>query len=396
MNKILFINTTDRPDNAVSRIIGGIRHEITQNGWSCDFAVGRHANDGEGNILIGNKFDTYYHALHSRLFDTEGLCSHNASENLIRHIQKEQYDILHIHNLHGHYIHYPTLFDAIRLHQIPTVITLHDCWLLTGHCATYYHNIHSGCNPKRCGDCRLHYEEYPYAFPLLCNSKQRAENARLKRTCFDNNPTIRIVTVSDWLHRIVQDSGIFSQDIRTIHNGVDTNIFNPMKVVQNNGKFKILFITSNWESWKGLQSVVNFYPYIRDDEEITLIGNLMGQKIPSGIKHIANIGDSSVLANIYNEHDLFISPSIAETFGMTTAEAIACGLPVIVNNSAALPELIKNGYGIVTDTSNPENIRHAVDEIRTHTSTRPQQSYFTAKRMAKEYELLYKELLLTS
>jgi glycosyltransferase involved in cell wall biosynthesis len=42
-----------------------------------------------------------------------------------------------------------------------------------------------------------------------------------------------------------------------------------------------------------------------------------------------------------------IDPSIEETFSLVTAEAICCGIPVIVSNKTALPELILNNNGKV-------------------------------------------------
>ena len=57
-------------------------------------------------------------------------------------------DILHLHNLHGHY------FDLRQLpyltHHLPTVLSLHDAWLLSGHCAFSF-----DCDRWRigCGHC---------------------------------------------------------------------------------------------------------------------------------------------------------------------------------------------------------------------------------------------------
>jgi glycosyltransferase involved in cell wall biosynthesis len=47
----------------------------------------------------------------------------------------------------------------------------------------------------------------------------------------------------------------------------------------------------------------------------------------------------------YNAADLFVSPSSLEGFGFTVGEAMSCGLPVVVSDGGALPELVDHGAG---------------------------------------------------
>jgi len=50
----------------------------------------------------------------------------------------------------------------------------------------------------------------------------------------------------------------------------------------------------------------------------------------------------------YNLADVMVSPSSLEGFGFTVAEAMSCGLPVVVSDAGALPELVIDGQsGIV-------------------------------------------------
>ena len=47
----------------------------------------------------------------------------------------------------------------------------------------------------------------------------------------------------------------------------------------------------------------------------------------------------------YNAADLFVSPSSLEGFGFTVGEAMSCGLPVVVSDRGALPELVVRDEG---------------------------------------------------
>jgi phosphatidylinositol alpha-1,6-mannosyltransferase len=48
---------------------------------------------------------------------------------------------------------------------------------------------------------------------------------------------------------------------------------------------------------------------------------------------------------LYNLADCFVSPSSLEGFGFTVGEAMSCGLPVVVSDQGALPELVVHGDG---------------------------------------------------
>ena len=49
---------------------------------------------------------------------------------------------------------------------------------------------------------------------------------------------------------------------------------------------------------------------------------------------------------LYNEHEVLVSPSLYEGFGLPAAEAMACGTPVVATTAGAFPETIarRDGY----------------------------------------------------
>ena len=55
---------------------------------------------------------------------------------------------------------------------------------------------------------------------------------------------------------------------------------------------------------------------------------------------------SEFLAFIYNSADVLLSASMSEGFGIPIIEAQACGVPVVVTDFSAMPELVRWGVGV--------------------------------------------------
>jgi glycosyltransferase involved in cell wall biosynthesis len=61
--------------------------------------------------------------------------------------------------------------------------------------------------------------------------------------------------------------------------------------------------------------------------------------------HFAGMQTGVELARHYASADLFVFPSLSETFGNVTIEAMASGLPVLAYDHAAATELLRDGQG---------------------------------------------------
>ena len=79
----------------------------------------------------------YMHAFLSRITDKSGFYSSWATKRFIKQIEEYNPDVIHLHNIHGYYIHIGLLFDYLRTCGKKIIWTLHDCWAFTGHCAYF-------------------------------------------------------------------------------------------------------------------------------------------------------------------------------------------------------------------------------------------------------------------
>ena len=76
---------------------------------------------------------------------------------------------------------------------------------------------------------------------------------------------------------------------------------------------------------------------------------------------------------------------------MTVAEALACGVPAVVNEATVTSELIAegiNGFSIPMDTSRPLDVIRALEQAAILRKACPLTA-LTAERMADAYSQLY-------
>ena len=217
---------------------------------------------------------------------------------------------------------------------------------------------------------------------------------------FSANNNLHIVTVSEWLANIVRQSFLKDADIRVINNGVDLKLFKPLKTEKKTG-FRILGVSSVWPESKGLSSFVELNKKLKDDEELVLVGvdEKTKERLPQ-ITCVPRTDSIEQLITYYNQADVVLSLSKAETFGLTIAEGFACGVPGIVFNNTALPELIIPETGFIVENDDIEALYQRIQIIKkagknSYTCacrTRAEQ-YYNNKKRIMEYVAMYEELI---
>ena len=70
--------------------------------------------------------------------------------------------------------------------------------------------------------------------------------------------------------------------------------------------------------------------------------------------------DTSVIAELLRSSDIYLSPSIVESFGLATLEAMSAGLPCVVTDVPGSRDLVSPHIGILANPNNPENISLAL------------------------------------
>ncbi len=310
-------------------------------------------------VRIGTDFSVKAHAAKARVFDACGFGSRRATEHFIDWVREYDPDVIHLHNLHGYYINVKVLFRYLQTCGKRIIWTLHDCWAFTGH-AAYCES--AGCIRWKtgCGSCPKK-NDYPRS--LVDNSKN---NWSAKKKLFSGISSLSIVTPSQWLASLTEESFLGGYPITVINNGVDTGIFRPtpskVREQLNMGNKKmVLGVAALWEDRKGLKDMIAMAKMLGDGYKIVLVGLSEEQirSLPNGITGIRRTDSVKELAELYTAADVYVNPTYEDNYPTTNLESIACGTPVITYNTGGSGESAAI-YGL---TANKGDIRTVSDYI---------------------------------
>lgn len=327
------------------------------------YSAGPHYEKG---YKIGTPAEIKMHALCSRIFGTQAYFSKRGTRKLVNYIEKLKPDVVHLNNLHANYINLELLLEYLAKQDIPTVLTLHDCWAFTGKCS---HFTVDNCYKWKteCGQCpRIKKDNKSWLFD------RTTKMYRDKKTWFNNIPRLAVIGVSDWITNQAKMSFLSSAKIiKRIYNGIDLDVFKPVNAnllrqkLNLEKKFVVLGVASGWTNVKGLKGFIELSEIIQNDMEIVMVGKISADiTLPNNITHIEETHNVDEIVEFYSMADVFVQLSIEETFGLVTAEALACGTPVVVINSTANPELVGEGCGFISKTSNAEDVFQNIYKVK--------------------------------
>lgn len=380
---------------STGKIAESIGLAAMNHGWDSYIAYGRWCNPSQSQLIrIGGRFDKYFHYAEQYVRDNEGLCSRSATKKLIKQIEEINPDVVQLHNIHDHYLNYKILFEYLNRTDIKVVWTFHDCWAFTGHC---FHFVFTNCTKWQieCGNCLQRNKFIDHS----------TSNYNLKKKLFTTNKNLTVVPCSFWMGDFVKESFFKNKRSEVIHNGVDLNVFKPnTEAKKNDGKFRIIAVSNIWLPYKGLNDMFMLRKLLSEDYDIIMVGLSEKQikALPSGIIGIQRTQNIQELVAVYNEADVLINPTYADTFPTVNIEALACGTPVLTYKTGGSPEAVTPETGWVVEQGDLEsavkiikNLAHKNDdELKAQRLACRERAatVFDKERCFEKYIELYNEL----
>jgi glycosyltransferase involved in cell wall biosynthesis len=258
-------------------------------------------------------------------------------------------DLVLCHNLHGGYFDLRVLPALSR--RVPVVVRLFDSWLLTGHCAYALGcpRWQSGCG--RCPDLTIP--------PAIRRDATRVNWWRKRRIL--SGARLYVSAESRWMLDRARESLLAPAvaEWKLIPGGVDLATFSPGPQLAARREWglppdaSILLNVAN----AGPENPLKDFPTIRQAlgklggrepgrPTVLLAAGADGPDEPVGpglvVRRLGYIRSPARLASLYRAADVYVHAAVEETFGLSVAEALASGLPVVTASRGGVLEIVEH------------------------------------------------------
>jgi glycosyltransferase involved in cell wall biosynthesis len=233
---------------------------------------------------------------------------------------------------------------------------------------------------------------------------------------FQNWATMVIVPSHATKRDLVQHLQYPEEQIRVVYHGIDTTLFHPgvpfaNELLSKHGlqPGKYLLYVGALERRKNIERLVEAYHQAmgdRRDMPLVLSGAIihempvLQQALNDGtgrVRHIGYVSDAE-LPGLYRAARGLVHVAIAEGFGFTPPEAMACATPVIAAQQSATGEVVGDA-GLLVDAYSVSAIADAIrrlvseDNLHDELSARGQKraAQFTWERCAAETYAVYQD-----
>ncbi|MES2307544.1 MAG: glycosyltransferase [Verrucomicrobiota bacterium] len=257
-------------------------------------------------------------------------------------------DLIHFHTLHGDYFDLRQLPEWAK--EIPLFVTLHDEWMMTGHCG---YTLDCERWQTGCGEC-----PYLDSYPAISRDAT-AWNFRRKKEILKKSK-LRVAAPSKWLLERFRRSPMSEGAIELKHipNGIDLDIFRPRDKrearqilgLPDEGSIFLFAArggrSNRYKDYQTIEEALLRIKLQRPQEKLLLV--VLGERAESMEKLGFPVLFESIhrnperMALFYQAADLYLHAANAENYPTVILEAMGCGTPTIATNVGGISEQIQN------------------------------------------------------
>lgn len=396
--KVLQVNNFYK-EGSTGKIVYDIRQILDEKGVENLVCYGRGKDYSDRNVIrLCTNFSAKCNKLLCSIFGLKfGWCVGSTSK-LISVIKREKPDAVHLHCINDNVVNVYHIINYLKKKNIYTVLTLHAEFMYTANCG---YALDCDKWMDGCGRCpRFHQETFSFFF-----DRTHASWKKMKAAFAGFEDHLQIVSVSPWLQKRAEQSPILHGHCHdTILNGIDTvNIFRITEsdFREKNGlteKKVVLHVTASFaRPIKGGKYFVELAKKM-PDINFVLVGNDTGTELPANVIDVGRVSDQRELAKLYSMADLFVLTSEKETFGMTVAESLCCGTPVVGFMSGAPEQIALQEYSSFVPFADVDRLDQEVrawlsKEIDAKQISQEARQKYSKEKMAEAYlkKYCYKE-----
>jgi len=381
----------------VANFMHSIGEYATTKGITYRYAVGAHPNKKHHDFLVYPfSFLRLLSKALSRLTGNFDYHFKIGTKRLIRWIDKENPDLVHIHNLHGDYINLEMLIHYLKVKKIPVVFSLHDTWLFTGKCFDY-ENDECLRWKKLCKKC-----PQKKRYPAWLFGDASTKNFLRKKALFSNFDSAIYVTNFEWLRSQLSKTLLKAKNAYCIYNGIDTTKFSSnSKIIRKEfhipeNKRIILCYADKWEN-NSLLTVQQLTEIMGNDYQIIIL-NAPKKYVTKKAIVIPKMKNKSLITDCFAAASIFINFSVNNVFPMENLYAFASGTPVFAFAFGGTPEQMNDFVGRIIPDYDPIRIKkEIIDFLNRHSNyeldCQKRAEEFSILKTVKQYYEVYDNIL---
>jgi glycosyltransferase involved in cell wall biosynthesis len=234
----------------------------------------------------------------------------------------------------------------------------------------------------------------------------------LERMGFRNADAVAAVSNSCRVE-LLADYCIPEDKVSVVYNGIDIQKVQRVKTNLKDefGCENLLLFIGRLTKQKGVEFLIKAVPLLNDyDAKLVVVGVGPEERHLVRLASELNLKEKVLFVGAVDERrkfeflsaaDVFVCPSLWESFGIVLLEAMACKTPIVATNVASIPEVVGE-CGVLVEPRNPkalsEAIRRLLDDKQTakklvdKAAKRAKQN-FDITKMADLYIQMYEKLM---
>jgi glycogen synthase len=339
----------------------------------------------ERTLRLTANYDNIYHSVALSVAERTSIVKSNQIA-LSRFTDGHDYDVLFLWNLY--FLDNEFIESVLKLRNVAMFLT--DNWLIAAQRPQYINEF----------------------FLRFVHGKERFDGASIKLNESATRLNVHAMFGSRFMGDLYHSCGLVFDSQSVVHNGVrismtpEGGLIDRRKLCHQES-VRLLF-AGRVVDVKGLHILIEALPIIDDRMppgialEVNVVGDTQDREYSDELRRrIAELGYGKsvhfrppvpewLMRSLFNEHDIYVFPSLYEPFSLTLIHGLAAGIPTIASSVGGNTEIVADGRsGILVEKNNPLELADAVvrlveePELRARLSEGGQRSAkrFTFQRM---------------
>ncbi len=184
------------------------------------------------------------------------------------------------------------------------------------------------------------------------------------------NKASRIVALSATLRATALETAP-DADIEIIPNGIESELFHCTTTRRKTDTVELICVARLIER-KGIQHLLQALQVMQHKVHLTIVGEGNYKQKLVELSDQYQLSDKVTfhgycprehLVELYSASDIFVLPTMAESFGLVFIEAMSCGLPVVGTTVGGVPGIVTPDTGILVEPEDYVAVREAIDTL---------------------------------